>query len=240
MVRVLYLLVLCTLMVIALPLQAFDPARFSPLDTFLIKPGQAGPKSLQMVDASGKLKQRAALEYDASGLLLRESYFDADGKSQGSTLYHYKDGRLSEERSLSTSGSLVTRRSFEYKGKNLVLIVSYDSANQIVSRIQYAYKEDRLVSGIELQSPDRDRFQVEYAGPAMAAISYASSEGKPISTIRYTYGTHGQVLERERILGPARSACRYQYDTAGRITAYSYYEFVNGGWVLEKTLRFEY
>lgn len=222
------------------PLHAFDPVRFSPLDLYVLKGGLKGPKSLQMMDASGKLRQRATLDYDGDGYLLRESYFSADGASQGSTLYAYKDGRLSEERSLTPGGVLISRRAFEYKGKNLASITSYDSSNQIVSRIAYTYQGDRLVSGVETHSPDRDRFQIEYAGPSMLAISYASPDGKPISTIRFSYGQEGRVTERERILGPARNACRYQYDSAGRITSYSYYEFVNGGWVLEKTLRMDY
>ena len=219
----------------AMPLGAYQPGRFSPLDDAVIR-GGGGPKTLEARDPSGKLIESARFEYDDQGRLVREQYTGADGKATGSTEYVRQGVRLREEIRRDAQNKVLYRTLFFHEGALISRMDVHDAAGALELRRTYTYQSNLLLGGEEIVGQNKDRFRTAYDQKGnLIALTFLQQDGKPYGEIAYRYDASGQLLERERTQPARRELCRYEY-AGGRIARYSYFGRSGEQWVLQKTL----
>lgn len=218
----------------------YQPGRWNPLDIYIERDSPGGPRSLEVVDGNGAVIQKAEFSYDASGRLLKESYFGKTGIRDGETQYSYENGKVTAEILTNARGQILARKVFTYDGASLQTIAVYNAANELQVQTRYTMKGNKYISGVEGPAEGSDRYTFQYTGDRLDSISVLSSTGAQLSQIVYRYSENARLTEREKIQNSERSRCAYSYDDSGRITSYTYYNLRNENWIVEKKLNFRY
>ncbi|MCR9143514.1 MAG: hypothetical protein NXI24_14795 [bacterium] len=234
-------LLICTAaLLFAGSLWAFQPVRWSPMDTYVLKPLPGGPKSVQVLSPTGKVLSSASFAYNGEGRLVEERFQNAEGQSAGRNVYKYVDGLLKEEQLIDPSGKIISRTKFIYKKEVLVALEQFDRDHRLISRQDYAYRDGLIIRGVETTGGQKDQFQLEYRDQKPTTLTVKSSEHGRLNLITYRYDEEGRVKQRVREAFGNLSRCDYVYDAQGRIEAYAYYNRINGRWEREKKLKFSY
>lgn len=225
----------------ALPGQlfAYQPVKWNPLDTYIAEGKKDGPKSMTVLDGSGKELQKAIYEYTESGRLVREKYFK-DGKADGETLYRYENGKLVEERLVDAAGKLVERQVFLYDSDGLISIEVQDNSGKILLRNVFERKSSQIVGGLEISSETSDRYRLKYEGERLVEVTVLDDQGQSLSTVAYLYDTKGRLTERKKIQNENQSRCVVDYNGHDRIKSYRYLNQEGTKWVTEKQFLLSY
>jgi uncharacterized protein RhaS with RHS repeats len=222
-------------LLLAGPISAYQPGRFSPLDQAVLR-GGGGPSALEARDANGKLIESARFEYDSKGRLIREHYTGADGATTGSTEYIREGDRLKEEIRRDRENKVLYRTLFFHDGSLISRMDVHDAAGALELRRTYTYQKGLLLGGEEIVGQNKDRFRTAYDQKGnLIALTFLQQDGKPYGEIAYRYDAAGKLTERERSQPERRELCRYEH-AGGRIVKYSYFGRSGDQWILQKTL----
>lgn len=100
-------------------------------------------------NSAGEEEESFVIEYNGSGLPVKNTEFTADGTVLGSRTFEYKDGLLVLEKVLRSNGSV--KRKIVYSNDeagNPLEIIYTDSADNVQERIKKEYKSREVVSYI--------------------------------------------------------------------------------------------
>jgi len=221
-------------------LQAYQPGKWSPLDTYVLNPKSRGPISLQVKDEKGEIRKSAKFEYDSSNRLVKEVYLDQSGRIEGETVYRYLDNLLKEEELFDKTGKGMQKKLFHYKNNDLTHIEVVDGSGKIQSKQSFLTKQSRILSGQEESNGVIDKFILKYDSDRPIAFQFLGPDGKQTGAIQYRYDESGKLIERIREWNGERNICKYQYNQKGDIQSYTYYNEISGKLVMDKTLVFQY
>lgn len=234
----LLLAALSTLM--AAPLFAYQPTRWSPLDVYVEQARAGGPIGLRVLDAEGRELSAAQFEYNAEGRLSRERFTRA-GSSTGAALYTYAGGRLTEERLLDAEGELLSRTVFEYAGPRLKALRQFNREGRVETSQEFRYADGRIVGGVERNGADTDHFEIEYQTGRPVLLTVKDPAGQVVQKLSFSYDANNRLASRVREANGGISRCTYTYDDSGRVTAYVYADRnPGGGWQITRRIEILY
>lgn len=231
---------LLLLPLLAGPLLAYQPTRWSPLDVYVEQARAGGPVGLRVLDADGRELSAARFEYNAEGRLSRERFTRA-GSNTGAAVYVYDRGRLTEERLLDAEGELLSRTVFEYTGTRLKALRQFNREGRVETSQEFRYADGRIVGGVERNGADTDHFELSYQSGRPVLLTVKDPTGQVVQTLSFSYDANNRLAARVREANGGVSRCTYAYDDSGRVTAYVYADqTAAGAWQVTRRIEILY
>ena len=217
----------------------YNPARWSPLAPYIMQDGLQGPDSISAYDDKGNLVEKARLEYDTRGRLVKEIFFDAEGKRQGFNAYEYEAGNPVAQKLYNNKEELISSEIRVYAAGNLQSIVYQDGKGQRILTHSFKYSPGK-VHGAEISADTQDGFVLQVKAGQIQSIQFTSSTGEELAHMEFKYDGQGKLVERIRKSPGAVERCRHIYDSAGRLTSYIYEVQSGKKWVQTRKITLEY
>lgn len=217
----------------------YNPARWSPLAPYIMQDGLQGPDSISAYDDKGNLVEKARLEYDPRGRLLKEIFYDSDGKRQGFNAYEYEAGNPVAQKLYNNKEELISSEIRSYAKGNLQSIVYQDGKGQRILTHSFKYSPGK-VQGAEISADTQDAFVLQVKDGQIQRIQFTSSTGEDLGYIEFKYDEQGRLIERHRKSPGAVERCRHSYDSSGRLTSYIYEVQSGKKWIQTRKITLEY
>ena len=207
---------------------AYQPVYWTPISDYIVGNNtKPGPASLTVKTAKGKILERATYKYNSSGKLVRETYWDTQGKKKGYTRYYYKKNQLIKEQLMDRSGKILNQLKFFYRnGVLLTNIRNYQEDGNLQSQQFFKYNEGLLVGGEEVVESRKDQFQIFYEPkPLRSQVVIRNKYTGKLLEIFYKYHSDGRLKERKRQTKDGiTERCVYEYTEKSRLSTYKYYQ----------------
>ena len=222
-------------------LWAYQPLQWSPINAYILKEqSRNGPRGIKVLDPKGELIAKTLYEYNSSGRVVKEIYYNAKAQKTGYSEYRYKDGLLREERLLDLSGKVFSITRFFYdpqsKLKSLKIygVKGKGEKKELKLEQNYYYSGKRLTGGIEIiggKERQRNSFQIFYEGEKVKRLLFHAKGIGKILEIIYHYDKEQKLRERVRhiFLEKKVSRCIYHYDEREELKEYKYRNKGAGG-----------
>lgn len=225
---------------LSLPLLSYTPGKWSYKDQFILSKSTKGPSKEIIRNGEGLVIYVAEYRYSEDGHLLQESYSDKEGKSDGKTIFLYKDGLIISEESYGANDSLVEKKEFFYKNNILKKMVAKNGEGNI--QIQYtlsAEKNGAVIAGEGKNSESNDvesfKFMIDPKRPNVQIQTLLDDKKKTLGEIHFKYDAKGNLVEREFFQGEVHRINKLKYKTDGSLESFTFHVKRGDTWVLEKT-----
>lgn len=228
------------LITLTLPLLSYTPGKWSYKDHYTLNKSTKGPSKEIIRNAEGAVVYVAEYTYDDEGHLIEESYSDKEGKSDGRTVFSYKDNLIISEESYGINGALVEKKEYYYKNNSLKRLITKDGDGKI--QIQYnltTTKDGAIVAGEGKNSESNDiesfKFVQDPKRPTVQIQILLDDKKKTLGEIHFKYDTKGKLLEREFFQGEFHRVHKLKYRSDGVLESFSFHVKLGETWLLEKT-----
>lgn len=217
------------------------PGKWSHIDKYVLGNHQNGPVKEIVKNANGKVIYSAVYEYDSSGKLIKESYWNEDGKSDGATLFQYKDGKVVREELFDKDTILIETRLFRYNTKGQIdLIEVFDRENKLMLKSninvwdkefvksgQTTWADSKEVETFTLHSDDKN--------PKALIQNIYNEEKKQIASTKFEYDETGRLISRINTQGEQERKNQLNYGSDNRLQSFTFHVKQNNKWELLKT-----
>lgn len=137
------------------------PGKWSHIDKYIFGNNSNGPVKEIVKNANGKIVYSAFYEYDSSGKLIKESYLNADGKTDGFTIFQYKDGKVVREELFDKDHILLETKTFRYNPKGEIdLVEVFDKDNKLLLRSNINSWDKDFVKSGQTSWPDSKEIEI--------------------------------------------------------------------------------
>ncbi len=218
------------------------PEKFDHLSVYKILPNPGnGPVREEIREAENANGIFATYEYDQKNLLIRENYFNPEGKAEGYLVHHYKSGRLQKSELFNAQN--IIRETIEYKTISGGKISSYkvtDTNNQ--NKLSWSFQYDskgRLISGFRVLNKDKtESFSMEYEDNQSIQV-IIDAKGEKSGSIQTLYA-RGKVSQRIKNYNTGIQRIDYMYDSNGRLSEMKFFNTERGKFILVKVHKLKY
>ncbi len=228
------------LSLLSLPAFAFTPGKWSYKDQYTQPKSVKGPSKEIIRNGEGIVVYVAEYFYDEEGRLIQESYSDKEGKSDGRTVFQYKDNLLVAEESYGINDLLVEKKEFFYKNNSLKKLTTRDGEGKI--QIQYSLttnKDGAIIAGEGKNSESNDlesfKFVLDPKRPNVQIQTLLDDKKKTLGEIHFKYDSKGNLVEREFFQGEVHRIHKLKYKSDGTLESFSFHVKQGESWVIEKT-----
>ncbi len=225
---------------INIPLLAYTPGKWSYKDQFTLSKANNGPSKEIIRNGEGVVIYVAEYSYDENGHLIQETYSDKEGKSDGKTLFRYKEGNIIAEESYGANDTLVEKKEYFYKNKTLNKLITRDGEGKI--QIQYhltADKDGSIISGEGKNSESYDiesfKFIIDTKRPNVQIQTLLDDKKKTLGEIHFKYDSKGNLVEREFFQGDVHRVHKLKYKSDGSLESFTFHVKQGDTWMIEKT-----
>lgn len=232
-------LLLLVLFLNGMNLYSVSPGKWSPIDKYIFGFEKNGPKEEKVYDAKGKLIYSAKYEYDENDKLIKETYFRENGAKDGETVYTYELNRVITEELFSNSGTQ-EKKVFKYSlNGDLKEILLYDTQGKEIMKCKVISFWNDLISDGEikwLQLKESETFSLKKSSenPKIYLQEVYNEKKELVSTIRYFLNEKNWIVKRENIQPNSKRMSEIQYDENGKVIGFSFFNFQDGDWKLQK------
>ena len=219
---------------------AYTPGKWSHLDDYIIGGKKFGPSKEIVKDDKGNVIYQASYEYDGNGNLIKESYYDKNGKEDGATVIAYKDGMPVSETLYDWNDMVKEKKIFEYEGKRLSKIILYNASHEIELVCKIVSMEKGFVSSAETRwknVEDSERFEIVPVGKKKTSMiqHIFDAQNNKVGEVRYYFDSSGNLLKRENDQQGVARLNTLEYNKSGRLENFSFHVKQGKNWNKVKT-----
>ncbi|AXR59985.1 hypothetical protein [Leptospira mayottensis] len=220
---------------------AITPGKWSHIDKYIFGNNINGPVKEIVKNTKGQVVYTATYEYDTSGKLIKETYLDADGKADGSTVFRYRDGKVVREELFDKENVLLETKTFRYNPKGQIdLVEVFDRENKLLLKSNItSWNKDFVKSGQTnwSDSKEMEKFTLvqDTKNPRMLIQNIYNEEKKQIASTKFEYDEKGNLLTRTNIQGEQERKNQLSYGSNNRLQSFTFHVKQNNKWELQKT-----
>lgn len=223
------------------PLFSFTPGKWSHMDKYILGLEKNGPIKEIVRNTEGKVTYTAEYEYDVEGKLVKETYSDKDGKSDGETLFFYEKTKVASEELYNSDKILKEKKKYKYNmAGNLIEIELYsgDGKLQIKSKIHSV--NNGLITEAEtiwVDNKETESFAIKKDDKIQNVYNQEifNDKKKLTAEVKYTYDKNGKLQQRENFQGNQLRLNRLTYNNIGKLENFSFHVKQGDKWNLLKT-----
>ncbi len=221
-------------------LGAYQPGKWYHTDPYVVTARKGGPLFAEVYDPTGQLLKKATYAYSQDGHILKETYFNSRGTQEGETSFEYDSkGQPLQEVLYDPRGNILSKRLYSYSDNRLASTKAIDEKGGVILEQDYYYHGQKISGGVEKAGEDSLQFLFKYQGDKLIMVTVLNIDGSPLSQVKYSYNSKGQLTSREKNHLGEKSLCRYDYSN-GKLIAYTYFNQGEHGWSTEKSIRLHY
>nr|WP_080634562.1 hypothetical protein [Leptospira weilii] len=217
------------------------PGKWSHIDKYVFGNNLNGPLKEIVKNTSGKVVYTATYEYDSSGKLIKEIYLDADGKSDGFTVFQYKDGKVVREELFDKNNSLLETKTFRYNPKGRIdLVEVFDKEKKLLLKSNITSWDKDFVKSGQTSWPGSKEVEIfnliqDEKNPKALIQNIYNEEKKQIASTKFEYDEQGKLLSRINIQGEQERKNQLIYGSDNQLQSFTFHVKQNNKWELQKT-----
>ncbi|MBM9576770.1 hypothetical protein JWG45_06340 [Leptospira sp. 201903070] len=222
-------------------LLAVTPGKWSHIDKYVFGNAQNGPIREVVKNPAGKIIYSASYEYDTNGKLIKESYQNAEGKTDGFTQFQYKGGKVVKEELFNKENLLVETKTFRYNPKGQIdLIEVFDRENKPLLRSNVTAWEKEFAKTGNTNWSDSKEIETftlvkDEKNPKIWIQNIYNEEKKQIASTKFEYDERGNLLTRINVQGEQERKNQLSYGPNFQLISFSFHVKQNNQWELLKT-----
>ncbi|EJO69397.1 hypothetical protein [Leptospira kirschneri] len=216
------------------------PGKWSHIDKYIFGNNSNGPVKEIVKNANGKIVYSAFYEYDSSGKLIKESYLNADGKTDGFTIFQYKDGKVVREELFDKDHILLETKTFRYNPKGEIdLVEVFDKDNKLLLRSNINSWDKDFVKSGQTSWPDSKEIEIfnltqDEKNPRAFIQNIYNEEKKQIASTKFEYDEKGKLLTRLNVQGNQERKNQLNYSSNNLLQSFTFHVKQNNKWELQK------
>lgn len=217
------------------------PGKWSHIDKYVFGNNLNGPVKEIVKNNSGKVVYTATYEYNSSGKLIKETYLNAEGNSDGSTVFQYKDGKVVREELFDKNNFLLETKTFRYNPKGQIdLVEVFDKENKLLLKSNItSWNKDFVKSG-QTSWPDSKEVETfhliqDEKNPRTLIQNIYNEEKKQIASTKFEYDEQGKLLTRINVQGEQERKNQLSYRSDNQLQSFTFHVKQNNKWELQKT-----
>lgn len=237
-------IVYSSLLLFSLSLFSYSPGKWSHTDSILLFPKKIKDLPIQelVYDENNSLILTSNLKYN-DGFLVSEEFIN-NGKKEGSISYQYdKNGKLSKEVTLDSSGKMIEIKEFVFNGKgSLSKIKTFDVDKKLIQDATIYSMDSDMISTADIlwtESKDKEKYSLS-TKPNLKILTIMDEKKKPIAKIENKINAKGNIIERLFTQGNIERKNILEYDNSDRLVQFTFHVKQDGIWKHVKTHKLSY